>query len=53
VDADPALAARSRHELLSFCADEGALLIPGHFPDPYVGHISREGDSFAIRFGWT
>jgi glyoxylase-like metal-dependent hydrolase (beta-lactamase superfamily II) len=53
VDADPALATRSRHELLSFCADEGALLIPGHFPDPYVGRIQRAGDSFVIRFGWS
>jgi len=53
VDADAALATRSRHELLSFCADEGALLIPGHFPEPYVGRIVRDGDSFAIRFGWA
>lgn len=52
-DADPALAARSRHDLLSFCADEGALLIPGHFPEPHVGHITRQRDSFAIRFDWT
>ncbi len=53
VDADPARAVRSRHELLSFCADENALLISAHFPDPYVGCIEREADSFGIRFGWS
>jgi glyoxylase-like metal-dependent hydrolase (beta-lactamase superfamily II) len=52
VDVDPALATKSRYDLLSFCADEQALLIPGHFPAPHVCRINREGDSFGARFGW-
>lgn len=53
VDADPEMAVTSRQELLSFCADENALLISAHFPDPFVGRITRKADSFKVRFGWS
>lgn len=47
---DRALAAKSRKELLSFCAETGALLFPGHFESPHVGHIVEQSGSFGIQF---
>ena len=49
---DKELSAKSRRELLEFCVDKDALLIPGHFEAPHVGRIREEGDSFGIDFGW-
>lgn len=49
---DRTMAAKSRHELLTFCAAEDALLLPGHFEAPHVGRIRRDGDAFSIAFGW-
>jgi len=49
---DQDMAATARRELLEFCADENALLIPGHFEAPYVGRVRRDGDSFALDLGW-
>jgi len=49
---DGKMAAQARRELLEFCCDENALLIPGHFEAPYVGRIRRADDTFAIDFGW-
>ncbi|NQD91665.1 MBL fold metallo-hydrolase [Pseudomonas sp. CrR25] len=49
---DRAMAARSRYELLAFCAENNALLLPGHFEAPYLGRIIDEAGSFGIRFGW-
>jgi glyoxylase-like metal-dependent hydrolase (beta-lactamase superfamily II) len=49
---DPAQAARSRHDLLSFCVENNALLLPGHFEDPYIGRIIDNAGTFGIRFGW-
>jgi glyoxylase-like metal-dependent hydrolase (beta-lactamase superfamily II) len=49
---DKRMAAVSRRELLEFCVDENALLLPGHFEAPHVGRIRRAGRTFAIDFGW-
>lgn len=49
---DPAQAARTRGELLAFCAERGALLMPGHFGGPGVARVQAAGDGFGLRFGW-
>ncbi len=49
---DRAQSTRTRYDLLSFCAEHNALLIPTHFDDPYVGRIVRKKDTFGINFGW-
>lgn len=49
---DRAMSAKSRRELLEFCASENVLLLPAHFETPYVGRIKRSGESFSIDFGW-
>lgn len=44
---DKAVARRSRHEILSFCAEHDALLLPMHFGPPYATYIRRApGDRF-------
>lgn len=49
---DKAQARRSRHEILSFCADHDALLLPMHFGAPYASYIRRApGDRF--RLDWA
>lgn len=50
--ADPARAAETRRELLAFCAEEDALLIPAHFNAQPVAHVRADGDGFALAFGW-
>ncbi|MCF7547892.1 MBL fold metallo-hydrolase [Pseudonocardia sp. WMMC193] len=40
-DADPVLAARSRHQLCTRLADDGGLLLPAHFSP---GRLTRSGD---------
>lgn len=52
VDVDPERARQSRHDLLKFCAHEQALLIPAHFPVPYVGRVHESGRNFTFQFGW-
>ena len=44
--------AHSRREVLEYCVDENALLLPGHFEAPHVGRIEATGGRFAIKFGW-
>lgn len=46
------LSAKSRREVLEYCAAEDALLLPGHFEAPHVGRIKAVGDRFSINFGW-
>ena len=48
---DKEMSSRSRRELLEFCCEKNALLIPGHFEAPYVGRIRPDGDTFRIKFG--
>ena len=52
IDFDRREATEARHALLAFCADNDALLLPAHFPAPYVARIVRNGDSFAMQPGW-
>jgi glyoxylase-like metal-dependent hydrolase (beta-lactamase superfamily II) len=40
------LAARSRRDFLTRAAREGTLLLPGHFPEPCAGRVTREGGHF-------
>jgi glyoxylase-like metal-dependent hydrolase (beta-lactamase superfamily II) len=49
---DKALSAKSRRDLLEFCVERDALLLPGHFEAPHVGRIRSVGNDFAIDFGW-
>ena len=49
---DKPMSARTRRDLLAFCASENALLLSGHFVDPHVGRITARGDAFEIGFGW-
>jgi glyoxylase-like metal-dependent hydrolase (beta-lactamase superfamily II) len=49
---DKAMSAKSRRELLEFCASENALLLPAHFEAPHVGRIRQSAESFSIDFSW-
>ena len=49
---DKQMSARTRRELLEFCAAENALLMPGHFKAPSVGRIRESSEAFSISFGW-
>ncbi|KKC23921.1 MBL fold metallo-hydrolase [Sphingomonas sp. SRS2] len=49
---DKAMSAKARHELLQYCVNENALLIPGHFEAPHVGRIREKQGKFSIDFGW-
>ena len=44
--ADPEAAQRSRHELLEFCVNERAVLIPAHFETPHMVRIKNAGGTF-------
>jgi glyoxylase-like metal-dependent hydrolase (beta-lactamase superfamily II) len=50
VDVDPDAARRTRAWVLRTCADEGALLLPGHFPGPGAGRV--HGDENGYRFSF-
>lgn len=52
-DIDRVKAAEARRELLEFCVEEKALLIPGHFSAPHVAFIERSNGGYIPRFGWT
>jgi hypothetical protein len=49
---DQELSAAARRQLLEFCVEENALLIPGHFCGAHVGRIRDRKGEFAIEFGW-
>jgi len=51
-DFDKDMAAKARHELLSFCAEKNAVLVAGHFAAPHVARIYMENGSFLPKFGW-
>jgi hypothetical protein len=51
-DVDPALARTFRDSLLGEIAGRGALLLPGHFPDPSVGRIYDRPDGYRFEFDW-
>lgn len=46
VDADRALAARTRRRFLENAGETGQLVLGTHFPLPSVGHVRPEGDAF-------
>lgn len=48
-DESPAQACATRIRLLSQCADNGAILLPAHFPDPPAGRVLRDGSCFAYQ----
>jgi glyoxylase-like metal-dependent hydrolase (beta-lactamase superfamily II) len=52
VDVDPVAARRTRRRVLDFCADTGALLLPGHFPGRGAGRVRRAGGG-RYEFGFT
>jgi glyoxylase-like metal-dependent hydrolase (beta-lactamase superfamily II) len=43
----------TRRRILSECAERGHLLIPTHFPAPYVARISASGSAFKYHPGFT
>ena len=45
---DPAAAAATRRRLLGAIADEGAVMLPAHFPAPHGGHVVRDGAGFGF-----
>jgi glyoxylase-like metal-dependent hydrolase (beta-lactamase superfamily II) len=49
-DWDPAMAVATRKRELERLADEGTLVIPGHFPAPGFGHVRRAGGRFTWEF---
>jgi glyoxylase-like metal-dependent hydrolase (beta-lactamase superfamily II) len=46
------MAAQARRDLLEFCVNENALLIPGHFEAPHVARVRERQGQFAPEFGW-
>lgn len=49
-DHDPSQAVVTRRRLLDRSADDGLLILSGHFPDPTMGHAVRHGKNFRFRF---
>jgi glyoxylase-like metal-dependent hydrolase (beta-lactamase superfamily II) len=47
---DPKQAAQTRRDVLSHCAETGALLMPIHFGIPYVAHIRSVTSGFEMDF---
>ncbi len=47
---DPVRARQSRHDLLAFCAEERALLLPTHFAEPHAATVKVKGDGFMPVF---
>ncbi|MEW7859386.1 hypothetical protein [Pseudomonas chlororaphis] len=45
-----ALTAKSRFELLRFCVDNGALLLPESFEALHAGHIVDNAGTFGVEF---
>ena len=43
---DPVAAKHTRRKVLSEAAERGHLLLPAHFPPPFVGTVSERGDRF-------
>jgi len=48
-DESPAQACATRIRLLGQCADNCAILLPAHFPDPPAGRVLRDGSCFAFQ----
>jgi len=49
---DPAQARETRRELLGFCAEQRALLMPAHFAEPHAAYVKAKGDAFELAFDW-
>lgn len=47
---DPAQASATRRRVLGQCADQQAILFPGHFMAPHAARIHRSGDGFDFSF---
>lgn len=43
------LARETRADVLKHAADNGTLLIPGHFGKPHCGYVRREGDGYRFE----
>jgi glyoxylase-like metal-dependent hydrolase (beta-lactamase superfamily II) len=48
---DPDQARRSRRAVLSWAADNNALVIPAHYAGAHAVEVARDGDAFRIK-GW-
>jgi glyoxylase-like metal-dependent hydrolase (beta-lactamase superfamily II) len=46
---DAVQAKRSRHEVLTWAADNNALVIPAHWAGSHAAEVARDGDGFAIK----
>ena len=46
----PEQARTSRRNVLDYCVERGALLMPAHFGPPHCCHIDRAGESYATRW---
>jgi hypothetical protein len=46
---DPATATVTRHKVLGWAAENGALVMPGHFAGTGGAEIVRDGSKFAIK----
>ncbi|WP_113700620.1 MBL fold metallo-hydrolase [Nonomuraea lactucae] len=51
-DEDQRAASETRRRVLSWAADNTALVLPTHFPGPGAAEITRDGAGFAVR-GWA
>ena len=47
---DPVQSRKTRRDVLEFCADQGALMLPAHFGAPHAGRVRRHGTAFAFDF---
>jgi glyoxylase-like metal-dependent hydrolase (beta-lactamase superfamily II) len=50
---DQVQARATRRRILSECAERGHLLIPTHFPAPFVARITPQGDAFKYHAGFS
>jgi glyoxylase-like metal-dependent hydrolase (beta-lactamase superfamily II) len=46
---DQDLARKTRAQVLEHAADNGSLILPGHFGHPHCGYVRRSGDGYAFE----
>ncbi|MSP31449.1 MAG: MBL fold metallo-hydrolase [Pseudolabrys sp.] len=47
---NPTQAKQSRHDVLSLCAESGALLMPMHFGQPHAARVKSKNSTFVVDF---
>ena len=49
---NPTQAKQSRHDVLSLCAESGALLMPMHFGQPHAARVKSKYGTFSVNLNY-